>query len=62
MFVHKETMLNDTIISLSSNRRISDVAGKHGGVISVVVSIVGISFQNLSYVFVDKIVEWGATL
>ena len=43
------------------NENISEVVGKRDGVISVVVFIFGISFQNVSFVFVGKTVEWGDT-
>ena len=46
IFVYKDVIINDTII-LSS-----DVDGKCGGVLSIVIFIFNISFQNVSCVFV----------
>ena len=39
----------------------SDVVGKRGRILGVVIFIVNISFENVSYVFVE-IVQWGATI
>ena len=46
---------------LNFNWSISDVVGKHGRILDVVIFIFNIS-GKVRYVFVKKTIQWGATI
>ena len=61
MFAYKEVMANDTNYLVIFDGNISDIVGKRGRILGVIIFMSNISFKNVSYVFV-KIVQLGATI
>ena len=61
MFAYKEVTSNDTNYLFIFDGNISDIVGKHGRILVVIIFMFNISFKNVSYVFV-KIVQLGATI
>ena len=63
MFIYKEVKSNDTtILSLSTRTFLMYIVGKLGRILGIVAFIFNTDFQNVSYVFVNKTVQWAAII
>ena len=63
MFIYKEVKSNDTtILSLSMRTFLMYIVGKLGRILGIVAFIFNTNFQNVSYVFVNKTVQWAAII